>query len=56
MSQYIVLLLVAKMGFVVSDAVGSLKLLEKGFKREDLALTVLWDFPSQILFGYLAGK
>ncbi|KAI8051641.1 acetyl-coenzyme A transporter 1-domain-containing protein [Syncephalis plumigaleata] len=55
MSQYIVLLLVAKMGFVVSDAVGSLKLLEKGFKREDLALTVLWDFPCQILFGYLAG-
>ncbi|KAI9596676.1 acetyl-coenzyme A transporter 1-domain-containing protein, partial [Syncephalis fuscata] len=56
MGQYIALLLIAKMGFVVSDAVGSLKLLEKGLKREDLALTVLWDFPSQILFGYLAAR
>jgi PAT family acetyl-CoA transporter-like MFS transporter 1 len=48
--------LVAKIGFAANDAVTSLKMLEKGFKREDMALMVLIDFPFQILGGWLAAK
>ncbi|ORX51411.1 MFS general substrate transporter [Piromyces finnis] len=56
MRSFIVLLFIAKIGFVTNDAVTSLKLLEKGFKREDLSVTVLIDFPLQIIFGYYAAK
>ncbi|KNZ78133.1 hypothetical protein J132_01658 [Termitomyces sp. J132] len=48
--------LVAKIGFAVNEAVTSLKMVEKGFKREDLALVVLVDFPFQILGGWFAAK
>ncbi|KAF8898334.1 acetyl-coenzyme A transporter 1 [Infundibulicybe gibba] len=48
--------LFAKIGFAANDAVTSLKLVEKGFKREDLALAVLIDFPFQITGGWLAAK
>ncbi|KAK4330633.1 putative membrane protein [Rhodotorula toruloides] len=48
--------LVTKLGTAANDAATSLKLLEKGLKKEDLALAVLIDFPFQILFGYLAAK
>jgi len=56
MRSFIILLFIAKIGFVTNDAVTSLKLLEKGFKREDLSVTVLIDFPLQIIFGYYAAK
>lgn len=46
--------LVAKLGTATNDAATSLKLLEKGLSKEDLALAVLIDFPFQILFGWLA--
>lgn len=48
--------LVAKIGFQANEAVTNLKLLEKGFSKEDLALTVLIDFPFEIVFGYYAAK
>ncbi|KAF8061016.1 acetyl-coenzyme A transporter 1-domain-containing protein [Lyophyllum atratum] len=48
--------LVAKIGFAANEAVTSLKMVEKGFKREDLALVVLIDFPFQIMGGWLAAK
>ncbi len=48
--------LVTKLGTAANDAAMSLKLLEKGLKKEDLSLAVLIDFPFQILFGYLAAK
>lgn len=48
--------LIAKIGFQANDAVTNLKLLEKGFSQEDLALTVLIDFPFEISLGYYAGK
>ena len=51
-----IILLVAKFGFQANESVTNLKLLEKGFSREDLALTVLIDFPFSILFGYYAAK
>ncbi|KAI9257930.1 acetyl-coenzyme A transporter 1-domain-containing protein [Phascolomyces articulosus] len=54
--SFIVVLLTAKIGFICHEAVTSLKLLEKGFSKEDLALSVLLDFPLQIFFGYYAAK
>ncbi|CAJ0745114.1 14330_t:CDS:10, partial [Entrophospora sp. SA101] len=50
------LLLTAKIGFIANEAVTALKLMEKGFSKEDLALAVLIDFPIQILVGYYAAK
>ncbi|GLB36522.1 putative acetyl-coenzyme A transporter 1 [Lyophyllum shimeji] len=52
----VVVHLVAKIGFAANEAVTSLKMVEKGFKREDLALVVLIDFPFQIMGGWLAAK
>ncbi|GAA5907279.1 uncharacterized protein JCM6883_001156 [Sporobolomyces salmoneus] len=54
--SFIIVHLVTKLGTAANDAATSLKLLEKGLKKEDLALAVLIDFPFQILFGYLAAK
>lgn len=53
---FIIIHLVAKIGFQANDAVTGLKLVEKGFGKEDLALTVLIDFPFQIILGYLAAR
>ncbi|OLL23614.1 putative membrane protein [Neolecta irregularis DAH-3] len=53
---FCIVLLFSKIGFVANDAITSLKLLEKGFSKEDLALTVLIDFPFEIIFGYYAAK
>src|SRR4051812_32537476 len=54
--RFILVLLVAKIGFVANETVTGLKLLEKGFNKEDLALLVLIDFPFQLMFGYLAAR
>ncbi|KAI7906263.1 MFS general substrate transporter [Cokeromyces recurvatus] len=56
MKSFVIVLLIAKIGFICHEAVTSLKLLEKGFSREDMALSVLFDFPLQIFFGYYAAK
>lgn len=56
MRSYVGVLLISKIGFICHEAVTSLKLLEKGFSREDMALSVLLDFPLQIFFGYYAAK
>lgn len=52
----VVIHLIAKIGFQANDAVTNLKLLDKGFSKEDMALTVLIDFPFEIGLGYYAGK
>ena len=52
----IIMHLFAKVGFAANDAATGLKLVEKGFKREDLAIVVLIDFPFQIIGGWLAAK
>lgn len=52
----IIIHLIAKIGFQANDAVTNLKLIDKGFSKEDLALTVLIDFPFEIGLGYYAGK
>ncbi|KAK8239522.1 acetyl-coenzyme A transporter 1-domain-containing protein [Phyllosticta capitalensis] len=53
---FIIVHLIAKIGFQANDAVTNLKLLDKGFSQEDMALTVLIDFPFEISLGYYAGK
>jgi MFS transporter, PAT family, solute carrier family 33 (acetyl-CoA transportor), member 1 len=53
---FVIIHLIAKIGFQANDAVTNLKLLDKGFSQEDLALTVLIDFPFEISLGYYAGK
>ena len=52
----IIIHLIAKIGFQANDAVTNLKLLDKGYSQEDLALTVLIDFPFEIGLGYYAGQ
>lgn len=54
--QLLLLHFVCKIGFQANEAVTSLKLVEKGLGREDLALAVLIDFPCQIFGGYLAAR
>jgi hypothetical protein len=53
---FILVHFVAKIGFQANDAVTNLKLVEKGFAKEDLALAVLIDFPFQLVLGYLAAR
>ncbi|OJJ61217.1 hypothetical protein ASPSYDRAFT_56575 [Aspergillus sydowii CBS 593.65] len=48
--------LIAKIGFQANDGVTSLKLLDKGFGQDNMALVVLIDFPFEIGLGYYAGK
>ncbi|KAH8917959.1 hypothetical protein BT69DRAFT_1286153 [Atractiella rhizophila] len=47
---------ISKLGIAAHEAATSLKFLEKGIKKEDLALAVLIDFPLQIYLGYQVGK
>eukprot|EP01134_Creolimax_fragrantissima_P001926 CFRG1926T1 len=49
-------LLLYKIGFMANDAVSGLLLIQKGFKKEDLAFTVLLDFPCQIFLGVWAAR
>jgi PAT family acetyl-CoA transporter-like MFS transporter 1 len=56
MKKLLAVLLICKIGYIASDSVAGLKLLEAGFKKEQLAITVLIDFPFQLIFGYYAAK
>ncbi len=55
-AAFATILLSFKFGFSAYDAVAPLKMLEKGFPKEYLALTVLIDFPFQMVMGFLAAK
>ncbi|KAI0273249.1 acetyl-coenzyme A transporter 1 [Russula aff. rugulosa BPL654] len=48
--------LFAKIGWAAHDTATNLKMVEKGLGKEDLAVSVLIDFPFQILGGYLAAR
>lgn len=52
----IIIHLIAKIGFQANDSATNLKLLDKGFSQEDMALTVLIDFPFELSLGYYAGR
>lgn len=51
----IVVHLIAKIGFQANDGVTNLKLLDKGLGKDNMALTVLIDFPFEIALGYYVG-
>lgn len=53
---FVVILLFAKFGFQANEAATNLKLLEKGLSKEDLSITVLIDFPFEMIFGFYAGR
>lgn len=53
---FVVILLTAKIGFQANEAATNLKLLEKGLSKEDLSITVLIDFPFELVFGFYAGR
>ncbi|THH15834.1 hypothetical protein EW146_g4704 [Bondarzewia mesenterica] len=53
---FILMHLFAKIGFAANEAVTSLKIVEKGLGKEDLAVAVLIDFPFQIVGGWLAAN
>ncbi len=48
--------LVAKLGFQANDGATQLKLIDKGFGQDNMALAVLIDFPFEIGLGYYIGK
>ncbi|KAK2742937.1 hypothetical protein FQN57_005067 [Myotisia sp. PD_48] len=52
----IIIHLIAKIGFQANEGVTSLKLVDKGFGQDNMALVVLIDFPFEIALGYYAGK
>ncbi|OWB72031.1 hypothetical protein B5S31_g1732 [[Candida] boidinii] len=52
---FVIIHLISKFAFQVNESATNLKLLDKGFSKEDLAITVLIDFPFEIIFGYYAG-
>ncbi|KAF2674754.1 hypothetical protein BT63DRAFT_366548 [Microthyrium microscopicum] len=52
----IIVHLIAKIGFQANDGATTLKLIDKGFGQDNLALTVLIDFPFEIGLGYYVGK
>jgi MFS transporter, PAT family, solute carrier family 33 (acetyl-CoA transportor), member 1 len=52
----IVVHLIAKIGFQANDGATALKLIDKGFGQDNLALAVLIDFPFEIALGYYVGK
>jgi hypothetical protein len=54
--SFLLVLLVAKVGFAANDAATALKLVEKGLGKEDFAMAVLTDFPIQIVFGYYVAR
>lgn len=47
---------IAKFSFQCNEGATNLKLLEKGFKKEDLSITVLIDFPFELIFGYYVAR
>jgi MFS transporter, PAT family, solute carrier family 33 (acetyl-CoA transportor), member 1 len=48
--------LTAKFGFAAHDAATSLKMVEKGLRKEDFAMAALLDFPIQIIGGYFIAR
>ncbi|KAF7290796.1 hypothetical protein MIND_01320600 [Mycena indigotica] len=51
-----IMFVLGKIGFAANDAATSLKMVEKGLNREDLAVAVLINFPFQIFGGWLVGS
>jgi MFS transporter, PAT family, solute carrier family 33 (acetyl-CoA transportor), member 1 len=54
--SFLIVHLIAKVGFAAHDAATSLKMVEKGLGKEDFAVAVLFDFPIQVVFGYYIAR
>lgn len=52
----LLLLLAHKIAFIGNETITPLKLIDLGFSKEQLALTALIDFPSQLVLGVLAAR
>lgn len=52
----ILVMLTCKVGFSAAENITALELLHRGFKKEDLAMFVILDFPLQIVYAIVAGK
>ena len=48
--------LTSKIGFAAHDAATSLKMVEKGLRKEDFAVAALLDFPIQVVGGYFIAR
>ena len=48
--------LIARIGFEANDTATTLKLLDKGFGQDNIALVQLIDFPFALAVGYYAGR
>eukprot|EP00042_Codosiga_hollandica_P042491 m.390360 g.390360 ORF g.390360 m.390360 type:complete len:490 (+) comp56342_c0_seq5:201-1670(+) len=49
--HYLVVGMLFKIGFVANESISMLELVDRGFRREQLAFTAVIDFPSQVLIG-----
>jgi len=56
MKSFALLLLTTKLAFVASDSITTLKLVEKGFKRENMAAVMTLAFPIESIMAILVGK
>ena len=56
MKSLILVLLTCKLGFITNDSVTALKLMDYGYKEEELGLTLMINFPLQLIFGYYAAR
>ncbi|RKP19668.1 hypothetical protein ROZALSC1DRAFT_28756 [Rozella allomycis CSF55] len=56
MCLFLLVLLLCKIGFIGVESSIGYKMLDKGFKKEYTAITVLIDFPFQLVSGYYAAK
>lgn len=48
--------LTSKISFAAHDAATSLKMVEKGLRKEDFAAAALLDFPIQVIGGYFIAR
>ncbi len=56
MKLYMTLLITAKLGFAAADAITPMKLVEKGFRKDNLAMVAAIAFPFEFVFAIVAGK
>eukprot|EP00042_Codosiga_hollandica_P042497 m.390390 g.390390 ORF g.390390 m.390390 type:complete len:417 (+) comp56342_c0_seq7:396-1646(+) len=49
--HYLVVGMLFKLGFVANESIFMLELVDRGFRREQLAFAAVIDFPSQVLIG-----
>jgi PAT family acetyl-CoA transporter-like MFS transporter 1 len=54
--SFLVVYMTCKIGSAAHDAATALKMVEKGLGKEDFAAAVLFDFPIQVIGGYLIAR